>query len=85
MDKVWTFLGLSGPLDEAGEGYEPSSFSRLLAVPSKTDYVRIEFDKKYTGNKKVRKQNVLCKQKKAHEHMNCNCQTNIISMLTVHR
>ena len=52
MDKVWTFLGLSGPLDEAGEGYEPSPFSRLVAVPSKTDYVRIEFDKKYAGNKK---------------------------------
>ena len=65
MDKVWTFLGLSGPLDEAGEGYEPSSFSRLLAVPSKTDYVRIEFDKKYPGTKKV------CKRQQCNGDILC--------------
>ena len=55
MEKFWTFIGLAATKEKAEgcEGYEPSTFSRMLAVPSKSDYVPIEFEKKYTGNKKV--------------------------------
>ena len=60
MDKFWSFIGLASKLDESGEGYEPSTFSRLLAVPSKSDYKPIGFDKIYNGKKKVR----FCKRQR---------------------
>ena len=54
-------LGLD-PIKEAdGEGYEPSSFSRMLAIDSKTDYKPVDFGKKYTGNKKIL---VICTEEK---------------------
>ena len=46
-------LGLNATLEESGIGYEPSPFSKLLAIDSKTDYKPVEFDKKYKGDKKV--------------------------------
>lgn len=56
MDTVWNFLGLSAVVDndnDGGEGFMPSPFSRMLAVPKTTDYKPIEFDKKYAGDKKI--------------------------------
>jgi molecular chaperone Hsp31 and glyoxalase 3 len=50
-------FGLDPIPDASGEGYEPSSFSRMLAVPQTTNFKQIEFTSHYTGNKKVL---VLC-------------------------
>ena len=49
----WKLLGLEGELDEAGKGYKPSPFSLMLAVDSKTDYKVVDFEKTYSGPKKV--------------------------------
>ncbi|CAJ1966476.1 unnamed protein product [Cylindrotheca closterium] len=46
-------LGLQSDLDDAGIGYEPSPFSKRLAVDKTTDYKVVEFDKTYKGDKKV--------------------------------
>lgn len=54
-------FGLDPIPEKDGEGYEPSSFSRRLAIDSKTDYKVVEFDKTYTGNKKVL---LVCTQEK---------------------
>mmetsp|Transcript_17269 Transcript_17269/g.24945 ORF Transcript_17269/g.24945 Transcript_17269/m.24945 type:complete len:285 (-) Transcript_17269:211-1065(-) len=53
MEFVKKTLGLVGKLDESGEGYEPSPFSKMLAVDKKTNYKPIDFGKKYGGDKKV--------------------------------
>ena len=46
-------MGLAGTLDESGEGYEPSPFSKMLAVSSMSDYKVEDFGAKYKGDKKV--------------------------------
>ena len=46
-------FGLAATKEANGEGYEPSPFSKMLAIDSKTDYKPIDFGKKYTGSKKV--------------------------------
>ena len=49
-------FGLAATLekDNDGIGYEPSPFSKLLAIDSKTDYTKIDFGKTYDkGDKKV--------------------------------
>eukprot|EP00187_Rhodella_violacea_P008541 CAMPEP_0174889662 /NCGR_PEP_ID=MMETSP0167-20121228/4863_1 /TAXON_ID=38298 /ORGANISM="Rhodella maculata, Strain CCMP736" /LENGTH=285 /DNA_ID=CAMNT_0016127139 /DNA_START=167 /DNA_END=1024 /DNA_ORIENTATION=+ len=50
---IWSLLGLEGPLDASGEGYEPSPVALVLAVEKKTNYAPITFAKKYTGDKKI--------------------------------
>lgn len=50
---IWKCLGLESNLDDAGIGYEPSPFSKRLAIDKKTDYKPVMFDKKYSGEKKV--------------------------------
>lgn len=41
LDTLKSLLGLVGRFD--GEGYEPSPFSKLLAIDSKTDYKPVSF------------------------------------------
>ena len=50
---MWKLVGLAGTLDESGEGYEPSPFSKMLAVSSMSDYKVEDFGAKYKGDKKV--------------------------------
>jgi molecular chaperone Hsp31 and glyoxalase 3 len=54
-------FGLDPIPEKDGEGYEPSSFSRMLAIDSKTDYKPVNFGKTYQGNKKVL---VVCTEEK---------------------
>ena len=67
LKSFYKLLGLVGPLDESGEGYEPSPLSKMLAVDSKTGYKPAEFDKKYTGDRKVL---VICTQERYLEMKN---------------
>lgn len=60
-NSFWKMIGLEGELDESGEGYEPSPFSKMLAIDSKTDYKPVDFGKKYQGNKKVL---IVCTQER---------------------
>ena len=53
MEFFKKIFGLVGKLDEPGLGYEPSPFSKMLAIEKKSDYKPISFLKKYRGNKKV--------------------------------
>lgn len=57
----YKMLGLNPNLEEGGEGYEPSSFSAMLAIDSKTAYKKVDFGKTYSGNKKVL---VICTQER---------------------
>ena len=54
-------FGLDPIPEEDGEGYEPSSFSRMLAIDSKTDYKVVDFGKSYQGTKKIL---VVCTEEK---------------------
>lgn len=53
MDAIWKFIGIAATPDESGDGFEPSRFARMLAVDSKTDYRPIDFEKKYSGDKRI--------------------------------
>ena len=53
VEFIKKLFDLVGELDEAGEGYKPSPLSLMLAVDSKTDFVAVDFEKKYSGKKKV--------------------------------
>ena len=46
-----SFLRLA-PVED-GEGFKPSPFATMVAVPKKTDYAAVEYPTKYTGSSKV--------------------------------
>ena len=67
MESVKKLLGLAGKLDAAGQGYEPSPLSTMLAVDSQTNYQPVEFPDKYTGSKKIL---VICTEQRYMEMAN---------------
>jgi len=50
-DATRSFLRLAPVQD--GEGFKPSPFATMVAVPKKTDYAAAEYPTKYTGSSKV--------------------------------
>lgn len=52
-ESFWSLFGLMPTPDSSGEGYEPSPLSKILAIDKKTDYKKVDFSKKYSGEKKI--------------------------------